>query len=134
MIFVSAPNVDRNPAKSLIERLKMKGFEVDHSPRNPSEGSDPRWDGWYDSGLRSSLDKVEVFVIVIDVAWDSSTWMAEESRQAMDAPGVRPVPHVFFWNPMSIEVQAASVLGYLREELPKDLDELVERMKAIKNV
>jgi len=134
MIFVSAQNVDRNPAKSLIERLRMEGFEVDHSPRNPSEGSDPRWDGWYDSGLRSSLDQAEVFVIVLDKAWDSSTWMAEESRQAMDAPGVRPVRHVFFWNPMSIEVRVAGALGYLREELGKDLDELVERTKAIKNV
>ena len=134
MIFVSAQNVDVDPAKSLIERLRMEGFEVDHSPRSPSEGSDPRWDGWYDSGLRSSLDKAEVLIVVIDKAWDSSTWMAEESRQAMDAPRVRPVRHVFFWNPMSMEVRAAGALGYLREELPKSLDELVERIRAIENV
>ena len=134
MIFISSQDVDNDPAKSLIERLRQEGFSVEHSPRNPLERNDSRWKNWYEEGLRSTLDKSEVFVSVIDGGWDSSSWMAEEAHQAMDAPGARPVPYAFFWNPLSIEIRAEGTFTYLRKELPKDLNEFVERMMKIENI
>jgi hypothetical protein len=40
-------------ANGLIRGLQRAGVEVGHSPLNPLDGIDPRWEHWYESGLVS---------------------------------------------------------------------------------
>ena len=129
--FVSSENIDQSPAKELIQRLKEEGGIVDHSPRNPSEGKDPRWTDWYKSGLPTALDTSDVFIIVLNHVWDSSSWMSEEAHLAMESPTRRHVDHVFYWNPLDINVTARGMLGYLRIELPHDLESLVAELRRV---
>lgn len=103
----------------LLERLQCLGMRVDHSPLNPAFGDDVRWQSWYTEGLQSAIASTSVFVSVIDVGWDSSTWMAIELAQALSSESTRD--SVRFWNPDRIVVKAQGVLQYLTLELPYDL-------------
>ncbi len=120
--------MDRRPASDLIQALKSAGVAVEHSPSNPLDQNDPRWGAWYKSGLTSSLQHCQVFIIVVDFTWDSSTWMGEEARVALVSSPDSAARQAFFWNPDGIEVRGAGRAPHLREELPKDLNEAVARI------
>jgi len=61
-------------------------------------------------------------VVVVDAGWDSSSWMAEEAHLALEATGMDRRLRGYFWNPERHHVTAAGVVGYLKEELPTDVD------------
>ena len=82
-IFVSSQVVDRWPARDLIAALRQAGVEVEHSPRNPLDGEDPRWKDWYSSTLGAVIDRCDAFVIIVEPGWDSSTWMAIEAEAGL---------------------------------------------------
>lgn len=128
-IFTSSQDIDQPPASVLIARLRESGFSVDTSPQNPSAGYDPRWADWYDSGLPAALEIADWFVIVLDQGWDSSSWMAEEARCATQRHCRQQLPHVCYWNPDCIEVNAAGMKPYLRERLPDRVDEAIKRIR-----
>jgi len=92
---------------------------VEHSPINPADGSDPRWTTWY-ADLADVIAKSDVFVVVIDDVWDSSTWMASEADAAKRYVARRAV-----WNPNGVSVTAVGMLTYLENELPHLLPEAV---------
>lgn len=123
-IFVSSENVDQPPARLLVERLRQEGWAVDHSPRNPAEGPDPRWRGWYDHGCGEALRRADVFITVVTPTWES-TWMAHEAWLAMHGPDQPHVPRCYYWNPGGTVVHAAGLLPYLRERLPDELEAAV---------
>lgn len=123
-VFVSSQDVDGDPCSALIDTLRSEGWVVDHSPRNPID--DPRWSSWYDSGLAAALSRADIFIIVVDYAWDSSTWMAEEARLAIERGMVKTA---FYWNPECIVVRAMGMFPYLRSELPRDMDALVQVLR-----
>jgi hypothetical protein len=129
-LFVSSENVDRPPACTLIERLRQEGWTVEHSPRNPAKGEDPRWRDWYDHGCREAVDQADVFIAVVTRMWECSTWMAHESWVAMQQPEQRHVPRCYYWNPEGIPVQARGLLPYLRERLPDDLESMVSVLRG----
>lgn len=114
-VFVSCPDIDAAEPQVLLAALRARGCLVFHSPRHPDAGPDARWTDWYERGLQQALTGVDAFVIVPDTAWDSSTWMAEEARQALDVLRVR---HPFFWSPKGVSVRAMG--DYLRTRLPAD--------------
>ena len=122
--FISSPNVEQAPAARLIEALWSAGHEVDHSPRGPQ---DPRWAGWYAAGCRQAIERADTFIIVLDRAWDSSTWMGIEAETGLARTGGDPRRFVF-WNPLGLRVTAAGAVPYLRSELPTDLAEAVARL------
>src|SRR3954469_18990841 len=105
-VFVSSQGVDRWPARELITALRQASVEVEHSPRNPLDGEDPRWSDWYGSALRGAVDRCDAFVIVVEPGWDSSTWMAVEAEAGL-TPGRKTEQNAFFWNPDGIAVNAA---------------------------
>lgn len=122
-IFVSSQAVDRWPARELLNRLRAAGVPVEHSPSNPTDRKDPRWAGWYESGLREALERCALFVVVVDKGWDSSTWMGEEAHAALcPAAGRKPL-RAFFWNPSSGTTIAQGMAGYLGRELPVDVED-----------
>ena len=129
-IFVSSCRIDGPYAAALIERLRGESFAVSHSPRNPSDGRDERWIGWYARGCRDALEEVDIFVTVISRAWDCSTWMAHECIEASRLAASGRIRRVYFWNPESIKVEAAGMLKYLKERLPDELDELILALRA----
>jgi TIR domain len=124
-VFVSCQAVDRKPAGDLIRELRMAGIEVEHSPRNPLDGNDPRWEGWYQAGLAAAIGGCDVFVIVVDDGWDSSTWMAIEADAALAVPQGGSPLRLFFWNPEATTVKAAGMVRYLKHELPRGLDRAI---------
>ena len=115
-IFVSSQSVDSPDSKAFIQELIAAGHAVEHSPSNPMDGKDPRWSTWYAEGLEQAIASAELFVVVVDGGWDSSTWMAEEARTAT----VAGLP-MYFWNPGEITVSAAGMVGYLQRALPRDV-------------
>jgi hypothetical protein len=128
-VFVSSQIVDRWPAGDLIQALRRVGVGVEHSPRNPRDGKDSRWRNWYSETLLTTLDRCDALVIVVEPGWDSSTWMASEAQAAL-APGRRTEQKAFFWNPGGTRVTAAGMVGYLRVELPSDLDAAVAVLRG----
>jgi len=99
---------------------------VEHSPIDSPEFYDPRWPSWYAEGLQSTLRRCQLFVIVLEKYWDSSTWMAEEANFAMTMPQVvQPLPS-FFWNPTKTPMTAHGMRGYLKTELPVGIYDAVK--------
>jgi hypothetical protein len=86
------------------------------------DGSDSRWDTWYDVGLPATIERCDIFVIVVDQGWDSSTWMAIEAAAGFVLLADGPAARTFFWNPEAIAVDAAGMTPYLKHELPLALD------------
>ena len=125
-VFVSCQAVDGDSCSRLIRALRSAGVDVDHSPKNPADGHDPRWTGWYAQGLAAAIAGRDVSVIVLDVGWDSSTWMMIEAEALFGAASASPERRVFFWNPDGIIIRAG--LRYLKDELPQDVD---DAMRAI---
>jgi hypothetical protein len=118
-VFVSSQAVTHPPAADLIQALRSAGASVEHSPINPSHGSDPRWSTWY-ADLADAIVRSDAFVAVIDGVWDSSTWMASEADAAK-----RCVARRAFWNPNGVRVTAVGMRAYLENELPQPLAEAV---------
>jgi hypothetical protein len=123
-IFVSSQDVDSGRCSALIDALRSEGWAVDHSPRSPIRGRDPRWPSWYDSGLAAALDGIDIFIIVLDHGWDSSSWMAQEAHFAIERRMARTS---YFWNPDSIALRA--MRQYLRSELPGEMEPLVQTLR-----
>ena len=121
-IFVSSQIVDRWPARDLIAALRLVGVEVEHSPSNPLDREDARWEDWYGHELVETVDRCDTFVIVIEPGWDSSTWMGIEAGM-----GVKH-GRVFFWNPDGITVKARGMTRYLQVALPQSLDAAVAQL------
>ena len=63
---------------------------------------------------------------VVDEAWDSSTWMAEEFHVAMNSEDGAKVKKTYYWNPSNLPVTAAGMMPYLHSEIPVSLREAVE--------
>jgi hypothetical protein len=120
-IFLSSRAADAPLAAALIDGLRRVNVKVEHSPRNPKDGEDPRWGDWYKVGLPAALGRSHLFVAVIDRGWDSSTWMAIEADTATKTG----LP-MFFWNPEGVRVTARGMVPYLREEIPTTLDRAIE--------
>ena len=129
-VFVSSQVVDRWPARALIAALRQAGVEVEHSPRNPLDGEDPRWKNWYSETLGAVVDGCDAFVIVLEPGWDSSAWMAIEAETGL-TPGRKTERKAFVWNPDGVTVKAAGMTGYLRAELPRELEAAVARLREI---
>jgi len=121
-LFVSCQCIDAEPAQIFIEQLRLNGFTVEHSPRNPADGVDERWNDWYERSLAETISRSLAFIIILDRGWDCSTWMAIEADEANGGPDRRPPMPMFFYNPMAIKVskQAIGMHRYLKEELPTD--------------
>ena len=122
-VFVSSLAIEAPPASGLVAALQTEGIQVEHSPRPPLHGNDPQWEHWYDIRLPEAIRRCSTFVIVLDHAWDGSTWMAQEAHMALESPHVTPHLTGFFWNPMRIRPRG--LVGYLRTELPVDPTEAV---------
>ena len=118
--FVSSCAIDQRPATELVRAIRERGIVVDHSPVSPTRGGDERWKNWYESGCPETVAKCDAFVIVIDRAWDSSTWMAHESWCAMQDPRRSKTPMCFYWDPSDIGAKATGMMQYLKERLPSD--------------
>jgi hypothetical protein len=73
--------------------------------------------------LATAIAACEVFVIVVDYGWDSSTWMAIEAEEACSHPDRGP--RCLYWNPDSFRVTAAGAVRYLVRELPRRLPEAI---------
>jgi hypothetical protein len=122
-IFVSSEDIKSLVAQSLILRLRKENHTVFHSPINPLDGDDSRWQNWYEKGLKTELGKVETFVSIITYSWASSTWMAFEIDEAFKL--LKP-NNIYFWNPDNFHVKALGMIGYLKNELPVNLDDLMK--------
>jgi hypothetical protein len=120
-IFGSSQSVGTAPASLLIDGLRRAGVAVEHSPRNPSDGHDPRWQDWYAKGLHDALTRCTSFVAVVDRSWESSTWMAVEADEAK-----KRLASTYYWNPQGVTVAADGMKPYLTAELPATLDAAIE--------
>ena len=127
-IFVSAYSIDKPPASTLIAALRLKGIAVEHSPRNPDDRADLKWKDWYNSGLAEALKRSDRFVVVIDEAWDSSSWMAEECHQAINSKNASRTKKTYYWNPYNVKVLAIGMAPYLKTELPAELSKAVKAL------
>jgi hypothetical protein len=126
-VFVSSQAVDKPPASVLLGRLRANGWTVSHSPSNPLDADDPRWPDWYERGLPSALADADLFIAVIDEAWDSSTWMAIEADMARRRQG--PGLPCYSWNPHDLRIVARGMMGYLAERLPRGVEEAVAMLE-----
>src|SRR5947209_16595726 len=128
-VFVSSCRIDAPNAAAFISRLRSEDFFVMHSPRNPSDGKDERWRTWYDKGCREEMEQVEIFITVISYAWDCSTWMASEGHEALKLMAAGKLRKMYFYDPEHIEVKAKSMVLYMKEPLPDNLDEVIRVLK-----
>lgn len=122
-VFVSSQRIDSVNAQRLLERLMAAELPVVHSPRNPIDGDDPRWRGWYQDGLPKAIAAADCFLVVVDAGWDSSTWMGEEAHMA-EKSGLP----IYFWNPERVHVKG--MLRYLQRQLPDDPTDAVRKLIA----
>ncbi|MCU0238595.1 MAG: toll/interleukin-1 receptor domain-containing protein [Pyrinomonadaceae bacterium] len=119
-IFISSENIDSQLTQSLLSRLKEEKIEVFHSPKKPNGD-------WYNIGFNKKIEKVGLFIAVISKYWDSSTWMQHEIHYASL---FLKSNKLYFWNPENNQVKALGMIGYLKNELPLNLDELVQVLKS----
>jgi hypothetical protein len=126
-VFLSSQALDRAPARALAEALHSAGVGLECSPTNPVDGEDSRWANWYSAGLARAIRASDAAVLVLDEAWDSSTWMAEEAHQALTLLGADAV---FFWNPNNVQVRAVGMLPFLKTRLPDPVAEAVASLSA----
>src|SRR5688572_17363574 len=126
-VFVSSCDIREPRASSLVERLRQAGFNVSHSPHSPL---DERWQGWYESGCRDELEKANIFLAVVDPAWESSTWMAHEADEALRLLEAGKIRKMYFWNPEQVGVGAAGMTPYMRERLPDNIEELIRVLRG----
>lgn len=129
-IFLSSQRVDSKYTSKLVRKLREEGFHVTHSPQNPLDGDDRRWRDWYERGLDEALESTNIFIIVIDYGWDSSTWMAQEADSALKRFESGQIREMCYLNPENIDIHAAGMLRYLKQQLPDDFDTLVEILKG----
>jgi hypothetical protein len=118
--FVSSCAIDQHPARELVRAIREVAIVVEHSPVPPDSGGDSRWKNWYQSGCSETIAKCDALVIVVDRAWDSSTWMAHESWCAMQDPKRPKTPMCFYWDPGDVRPKAPGMIQYLKERLPSD--------------
>jgi hypothetical protein len=130
-VFVSCQNVDSFECTNLISSLLQTGFQVTHSPRNPISAVDDRWEDWYANGLGKALQSTDIFLIVVDYPWDSSTWMAIEADQALQLHQSGWIKHYLYFNPDHLEVKARGMMPYLTKGLPTDLEQAIEQLKLL---
>ena len=130
-VFVSSQRIDEPHTAALIDKLREAGFRVSHSPKNPSDGHDERWTNWYHKGLINDLDETIVFIAAIDMGWDSATWMAIESDEARRRLTGGQIRQMYYYNPLHIAVKAKGMLPYLKEQLPDDLDSVIETLSKL---
>ena len=130
-VFVSSQNVRGAEAAPLIERLKMNGFAVEHSPENPITSSDPKWKDWYEKKLDELLERSEIFIFVIDGGWDSSTWMAIEAERALRRKENGKLRGFFCHNPRSIPVVATGMKPYLSKALPINIPDAAKILQQL---
>ncbi len=136
-VFVSSSAVDQAPAAQLIACLNKLGVSVEHSPSNPNDAPDARRKDWYDQGLPATLRRCDIFVIVVDRGWESSTWMAQEAHLALMASEIGKPLRGYYWNPERRRVTAAGMVGYLKQELPIDVEQaarIVARDAGIRTI
>jgi hypothetical protein len=70
-------------ANEFFGLLKKHGFDVELSPYSPHSGFyDKRWGKWYDEGLPKAINQADIFIAVITLSCDSSTWMMQEYQEA----------------------------------------------------
>ncbi len=124
-VFISSENVDEYPAYVLIERLIHEGWEVEHSPRNSDVEHDEGRDDWYEKELSLSVSRADVFIIVLNKRWDSSTWMGRESNAAKLLMDYNDKPDMFYWNPSGVTNITREMKIYLKQRLPNDLDDAI---------
>ena len=130
-VFISSQAIDDENAQEFVHAIRAEGIAVEHSPRNPIHGQDPRWTEWYSSGLATTVANCDLFVVVVDKGWDSSTWMGIEMA-AWKARWAGQLPQAFYWNPQSILV-CDGMSHYLKEELPKELGAAVRKISMQRN-
>lgn len=128
-VFVSCERIDEPVVIELIKKLK-KFFVVLHSPRNPLDGEDFKWNDWYQTGLNGALAKSDIFLIAVTNGWDSATWMAIESHEALRLFKNSQICKTVFWNPLNIKLQSSGTAEmYLREQILGNIDEVIEKLK-----
>lgn len=125
-IFISCQSIDSSEPQMLIAKLMEKGFRINHSPRNPADAYDGRWIDWYDKGIKQAIHESEIFVIIIDYGWDSSTWMGIEAEEALDKAKTSDKYQMLYWNPNNIEINSISMLRYLIRRVPDEVDKIIE--------
>ena len=131
-IFVSSQRIDEPHTAALISKLSGAGFQVVNSPRNPVDGDDERWgQDWYHDGLIKALDAAKVFIASIDQGWDSATWMAIESEEALKRHSKSQILYMYYYNPCNVVVNAGWMLRYLQEQLPNDLGAVIEVLNKL---
>ena len=127
-VFISSRDIGAPHAASLVKCLRAAGFHVTHSPGSPLS---ERWRDWYARACRDELEKVSIFIAVIDPAWDSSTWMAHEAYEAMKLLEAGSMRKMYYWNPEQVQVKAAGMVAYLKDRLPDNKDVLISTLKEI---
>ena len=132
--FVSCENIDAPWAAAFVGHVRVSGFRVEHSPRNPAYGPDERWQDWYQSGLSAALDSAEYFVIVLTRGWESSTWMGEESQVAEKRVADGRLRGMYYFDPEHVVDRgiAAGMRTYLRIRLPDTPQEAAAYLKALR--
>ena len=132
-VFISCEQVDLPHAVTLIERLRQKGFNVSHSPRNLLDGGkDERWRGWYSGGGQAEIGKAEIFVVVVTAGWDGATWMAFEAEEARKGLQQGCIKRMFHYNPIGIKIHyPENKQHWLGEKLPDELERAVATLEAV---
>lgn len=131
-VFLSSHAIDSENAQALVRAIRAADIEVEHSPRNPIDGHGPIWSDWYSSGLPNAVGKCDLFIVVVDRGWDSSTWMGIEA-EAWRTRWAGLMPRAYFWNPESITV-SNGMACYLKEVLPRELGMAVKQIAAQQNL
>ena len=129
-VFVSSCRIDDIQASSLIQRLASENFQVWCSPRNPHDGKDERWRDWYTKRCQDELDKVDIFIAVVNKNWAVSTWMLHELYEARKRLKDGVIRNIYCFNPEHFKIDSINMEFHPPEQLPDEIDDVVKLLQA----
>ncbi len=128
--FINCERIDDLFVERLINNLKLEGFMVSTSPKNPIDGEDIRWNNWYNFGIDEALQNIDVFISIITDSWSSSTWMAIECDTAEKYFLQNSIKNMYYIDLRTSKYMPKGMEQYLKTELPKNFNEILKIIKA----
>ena len=124
-IFVSNGNIESEIVQKFIGILREAGFVVHHSPRDES---DLRFIKWYDRDLDKALDDSDIFIAIVDGAWEGSTWMAIEAENALKRFKSGLLKGYCYYYPQEMDYIGEGMKKYLINRLPLKSEDIVDEL------
>jgi hypothetical protein len=128
-VFINCERIKNDYVVALINILKSNEFNIFTSPDNPTDCEDYKWKNWYEFELEKTINNIDIFISIITDSWESSTWMGQENSIAEKYLLNGEIQNMYFIDLRTTNFMSKGMKRYLKNELPKDYDKIINILK-----